>query len=207
MDVPNPRSEGGFGLIELLISMVILQIALLAIIGAFGAGAVALGRAGLVNTAAVLADGQMEIYRSMPYDAIGLDTAGAPTTGMYVTDTAACPASQTPVCGNSDPRNNVQPNTGTWSCTATTGGTSVLIYFSANGINPCVAHRTVSGTGSPDGKTYYVDTYISWATATNQRPKKQVSILVRNSAGTKVLARVITAFDCSTGQPPNGGAC
>jgi hypothetical protein len=32
-------------------------------------------------------------------------------------------------------------------------------------------------------------------------------VLVRNSAGTKVLARVITAFDCSTGQPPNSGAC
>jgi Tfp pilus assembly protein PilV len=207
VDVPSPQSEAGFGLIELLISMVILQIALLAIIGAFGAGAVALGRAGLVNTAAVLADTQMELYRSMPYDAIGLDTANAPTTGMYAADTAACPASQTPVCGNTGPRNNTTPNTGTWSCTAASGTTSVSTYFSANGIDPCLAHRTVSGTGSPDGKTYYVDTYISWAAATGQRASKQVSVLVRNSAGTTVLARVITAFDCSTGQPPNSGSC
>jgi Tfp pilus assembly protein PilV len=209
MEAPSPQGEAGFGLIELLISMVILQIALLAIVGAFGAGAVALGRAGLLNTAAVLADTQMELYRSMPYDAIGLDTASAPTTGMYVADTVACPSSQTPVCSNTDPRNNATPNTGTWSCTAVTppGTTSVLTYFSANGINPCVAHRPVSGAASPDGKTYYVDTYIAWASAAGQRPAKTVSVLVRNSAGTKVLARVITAFDCSTGQTPNSGAC
>ncbi|HEV7640145.1 MAG TPA: type II secretion system protein [Gaiellaceae bacterium] len=207
MEVPSPQSEAGFGLIELLISMVILQIALLALVGAFGAGAVALGRAGIVNTAAVLADTQMELYRSMPYDAIGLDTASAPTTGMYVADTVACPASQTPVCANTDPRNNAVPNTATWSCTAQNGATSVVTYFSANGINPCLAHRPVSGTASPDGKTYYVDTYIAWATAASQRAAKTVSVLVRNSAGTMVLARVITAFDCSTGQPPNASAC
>lgn len=207
MEAPSPQSEAGFGLIELLISMVILQIALLAIVGAFGAGAVALGRAGLINTAAVLADTQMELYRSMPYDAIGLDTGSAPTTGMYVADTVACPAGQTPVCANTDPRNNVVPSTGTWSCTAASGTTSVSTYFSANGINPCAAHRTVSGAASPDGKTYYVDTYIAWAAAAGQRPAKTVSVLVRNSAGTKVLARLITVFDCSTGQPPNSGAC
>jgi Tfp pilus assembly protein PilV len=207
MEAPSPQSEAGFGLIELLISMVILQIALLAIIGAFGAGAVALGRAGLINTGAVLADTQMELYRSMPYDAIGLDSASAPTSGMYVADTVACPAAQTPVCANSGPRNNATPNTGNWSCTAASGATSVATFFSANGINPCVAHRTVTGTASPDGKTYYVDTYIAWAAAANQRPAKTVSVLVRNSAGTKVLARVVSLFDCSTGQPPNSGAC
>ena len=43
--IPSPRDESGFGLIELLISMVVLQVALLALVGAFGAGSVALGRA------------------------------------------------------------------------------------------------------------------------------------------------------------------
>src|SRR5205823_3301651 len=93
-------AEEGFGLIELLIAMVVMQIALLAIVGAFGAGAVGLARAGRINTAAVLADTQMELYRAMPYDAIGLDTAGAPTTGTYVGDTSFCPAGKSPVCGN-----------------------------------------------------------------------------------------------------------
>jgi len=86
-----PSSEAGLGLIELLIAMVILQIALLAIIGAFGSGAVALGHAGKASTASVLADQQLELYRSMPYDAIGLDTAGAPTTGTYTGDTPVSP--------------------------------------------------------------------------------------------------------------------
>src|SRR4051794_16189267 len=95
MAKPNMSSEEGFGLIELLIAMVVLQIALLAIVGAFSAGAVGLARASRLNTAAVLADTQMELYRAMPYDAIGLDTASAPTTGTYVADTSFCPAGNT----------------------------------------------------------------------------------------------------------------
>ena len=145
--IPSPRDESGFGLIELLISIVVLQIALLALVGAFGAGSVALGRAAKINTAAVLADQQMELYRSMPYDAIGLDTAAAPTTGTYIADTTVCPASQNPVCGNSGPVNNT--NNSTWSCTAASGSSSVSTYFSANGINPCTAHRVVNGVSTP----------------------------------------------------------
>ncbi len=204
MGSTKPGNEAGFGLIELLIAMVVLQVALLAIIGAFGAGAAALGRAGKTGTAAALADGQMELYRSMPYDPIGLDTAGAPTTGMYVSDTGACPAGQTPVCANTGPRDN--SNTSAWSCTAASGGTSVSTYFSANGANPCLAHRTVSGAGSPDGKTYYVDTYISWAAATGQRGSKQVTVIVRDAGGLTV-AKVVGSFDCATGQVPNAGFC
>ena len=138
----SPRDESGFGLIELLIAMVVLQVALLALVGAFGAGSFALGRASKINTAAVMADQQMELYRSMPYDAIGLDTAGAPTTGTYIGDTTVCPASQTPVCGNTGPVNNT--GTSTWSCTAASGTSSVSTYFSANGINPCI--------GAPSGQ-------------------------------------------------------
>ncbi len=198
------RGDAGFGLIELLIAMVVLQVALLAIIGAFSSGATALGRAEKIGTASALADSQMELYRSMTYDPIGLDTAGAPTTGMYVSDTGACPTGQTPVCGNTGPRDN--PNTSSWSCTAASGATSVSTYFTANGVNPCLAHRTVSGTGSPDGKTYYVDTYISWAAATGQRGTKQVTVIVRDVNGL-TLAKEVTSFDCSTGQVPNTSFC
>jgi Tfp pilus assembly protein PilV len=206
---PNPQhasSEEGFGLIELLIAMVILQIALLALVGAFGAGAAALGRASRASTGQALANQQMELYRSMTYDAIGLDTAGAPTTGVYVSDTTYCPASQTPVCGNTGPRNN--PNTSAWSCTATSGATSVSFYFSANGINPCIAHRTVSGAGSPDGYPYYVDTYIKLVPAsTVQRAYKQVAVLVRDGVNLRVLVRQISTFDCGTANPPGSAPC
>jgi Tfp pilus assembly protein PilV len=207
--LPSPRDESGFGLIELLISIVVLQIALLALVGAFGAGSVALGRAAKINTAAVLADQQMELYRSMPYDAIGLDTAAAPTTGTYIGDTTLCPTGQNPVCGNSGPVNNT--NNSTWSCTAASGSTSVSTYFSANGINPCTAHRVVNGVStppSPDARTYYVDTYIKYGTLTaGQRPAKQVSIAVREGTTSKELAVIASTFDCATGNAANAAPC
>ena len=207
--IPSPRDESGFGLIELLISIVVLQIALLALVGAFGAGSVALGRAAKINTAAVLADQQMELYRSMPYDAIGLDTAAAPTTGTYIADTTVCPASQNPVCGNSGPVNNT--NNSTWSCTAASGSSSVSTYFSANGVNPCTAHRVVNSVStprSPDARTYYVDTYIKYGTLTaGQRPAKQVSVVVREEATSKELALIASTFDCATGNAANAAPC
>lgn len=202
----HPTSEAGFGLVELLIAMVILQIALLAIVGAFGAGSVALGRASRANTAQALANQQLELYRSMTYDPIGLDTAGAPTTGMYVADTSVCPASQTPVCGNTGPRNN--PNTSSWSCTAASGVTSVSLYYSANGINPCIAHRQVSGANAPDGLSYYVDTYIKLtASTTTQRSYKQISVVVRDGVTGKQLAKEVTTMDCGTANPPGSAPC
>jgi len=207
--LPSPSDESGFGLIELLISIVVLQIALLALVGAFGAGSVALGRAAKINTAAVLADQQMELYRSMPYDAIGLDTAAAPTTGTYIADTTICPASQNPVCGNSGPVNNT--NNSTWSCTAASGSSSVSTYFSANGINPCTAHRVVNSVStppSPDARTYYVDTYIKYGTLTaGQRPAKQVSIVVREEATSKELALIASTLDCATGNAATAAPC
>jgi type II secretory pathway pseudopilin PulG len=202
----HPTSEAGFGLVELLIAMVILQVALLALVGAFGAGSVALGRASKANTAQALANQQMELYRSMTYDPIGLDTASAPTTGMYIADTSVCPASQTPVCGNTGPRNN--PNTSPWSCTAISGATSVSLYYSANGINPCVAHRLVSGAGSPDGQSYYVDTYIKLTASTvTQRALKQISVVVRDGRTSKQLIKEISTMDCGTANPPGAAPC
>jgi prepilin-type N-terminal cleavage/methylation domain-containing protein len=57
--------QDGFGLIELLIAMVILNVGLLAIIASFQAGIISLSRASRVTTAAVLADQQMELYRAI----------------------------------------------------------------------------------------------------------------------------------------------
>ena len=201
-------SEEGFGLIELLIAMVVLQVALLAIIGAFGAGAAALGRAAHINTATALADQQMELYRAMPYEAIGLDTAAAPSAGTYVGDTGACPTGQSPVCANTAPRDNTG-NT-PWSCTAASGATSVSTYFSASGVNPCLAHRQVtSGTtpAAPDGRSYYVDTYISFGASAGQRALKQVTVVVREGTTATELAKEVSTFDCSTGNAAGAAPC
>jgi Tfp pilus assembly protein PilV len=91
--------DWGFGLVELLISMVILNIGILAIVAAFNAGIITLSRASRVTTASVLADQQMELYRAITHDSIRLAAATIPATAPYTTDTAYS-ASQitTPAC-------------------------------------------------------------------------------------------------------------
>ncbi|HEV2712043.1 MAG TPA: type II secretion system protein [Gaiellaceae bacterium] len=80
--------EEGFGLIELLIAMVVLNIGLLAIVASFQAGIISLSRASRVTTASVLADQQMELYRAVTYDSIRLASATIPTSAPYTTDPA-----------------------------------------------------------------------------------------------------------------------
>ena len=74
------RSQEGFGLIELLMAMVMLNIGILAIVAAFNSGAVTLNRASRISTAAALADQQMELYRAIPYASIALDASTIPAT-------------------------------------------------------------------------------------------------------------------------------
>jgi len=73
--------QDGFGLIELLVSMVVLNVGILALIAAFQSGAFALARASKLSSAAAIADIQMERYRGLTYAAIALD-AGTLSTDM-----------------------------------------------------------------------------------------------------------------------------
>ena len=80
-------SEQGFGLVELLIAMTVLLVGVLAIFSMFESGILALRRASTVTTASALADREMEGYRAITYDMIGLtdtDVQTAPTP--YSTD-------------------------------------------------------------------------------------------------------------------------
>jgi Tfp pilus assembly protein PilV len=72
------RQEAGFGLIELLMAMVILNIGILVVVAAFNSGIVTLRRSGMISNASVLADKQMELYRSLTYGAIALDPTSIP---------------------------------------------------------------------------------------------------------------------------------
>src|SRR5438876_10462481 len=76
------RNEKGFGLLELLMAMTMLNIGILALVAAFNSGAVALQRASRVSTAAALADTQMELYRAITYTTVALDS-----TSVNATDT------------------------------------------------------------------------------------------------------------------------
>jgi Tfp pilus assembly protein PilV len=69
------RSERGFGMVELLAAMSVMVIGLLAVFTMFQSGIVAVRRAGNQTTAAVLADAQMEKFRAVKYESIGLANA------------------------------------------------------------------------------------------------------------------------------------
>jgi Tfp pilus assembly protein PilV len=91
--------QQGFGLIELLIAMVVLNIGILAIVAAFNAGIITLSRASRVTTAAVLADQQMELYRAITHDSIRLAAATIPGTAPYTSDSAySATQVTTPTC-------------------------------------------------------------------------------------------------------------
>lgn len=73
------REETGLGLIELLISLLVLNLGIFATMGAFTSGAVAIRNASRVSTASALADKNIEAFRDMSYSsssfAVGTTTA------------------------------------------------------------------------------------------------------------------------------------
>ena len=64
------RSEGGQGLIELLIALTVLAVGIGSTLTLFADSVISLQHAGKEGTAITLADRQMETYRSMPYACI-----------------------------------------------------------------------------------------------------------------------------------------
>lgn len=165
------RSQSGFGLIELLMAMVMLNIGLLAVVAAFTSGIWGIARAGSVSTAAALAEQQMEIYRQLPNACIYITSP--PASGVYAGDSAYS-ASQV---------------TSSAACTA--AGVSP----------PAKATIPSQAVTGPDHHTYEVDTYIVTAMPPGtQRAVDQVTVVVRNGLNTaQVLARQSSAFDASSG--------
>ncbi len=170
------RSERGFGLIELLMAMVMLNIGVLAIVAAFNSGMFALNRASQISTGAALADAQMELYRALVYNSIALDS----TTLATVDTTYKCDSALGASCPNS---------------TASEVQTSCAGSPVANECNPS---RSVTGA---DRKAYRVDTYITTSTPTGGRALKLVTVVVRNARtlSARPFARVSSTFDQSTG--------
>lgn len=164
------RKEEGFGLVELLISMTVLNVALLALIAALSSGAVALQRASATSTAAALAEAQMERYRALGYTSIRLDAtkdaalSGSPGDAAYKGDTAWSSANRV-----------------TGSCTGIPAET-------------CDPSRAVSG---PDRRAYRVDTYIVTVTPAIGQPYKRVTVVAREAGNLngRPRARVTSNFD------------
>jgi Tfp pilus assembly protein PilV len=178
-DVEKLRSEQGFGLIELLISMMMLNIGILAIVAAFNSGAIALRNAGETSSAAVLADKQMELYRALKYPEIALDTTALGTANAdtaYQCDVAN-KVDAAGTCGGANQQTQQQTTCGTLTA-------------------QCNPRQSVTG---PDQRPYRVDSYVVAQTPPTGRPVKLVTIVVRRASDLRVLARVSSTFDQSSG--------
>jgi Tfp pilus assembly protein PilV len=95
------RSEEGFGLLELLIALVMLNVGIFALIAAFNAGSLAIQRASQAATAATLGEKRMELFRAQLYSNIALDSASVTTAAansVYTGDAAYNATQQTKVC-------------------------------------------------------------------------------------------------------------
>ena len=174
--VARLRGEDGLGLIELVIALLIINVAIFALYTSFTAAGSAVLRANRVSTATVVAEKQIELYRAMLWNRIGLkDTSiTASASDTVHTGDASWPDAQTAYA----------------SCTASAP--------------ECMAVQgPVTG---PDGKTWRIDTYISTLVSgaggvTSGRPVKRVTVTVRrwNDQTAAPLARLVAAFDRSTG--------
>jgi type II secretory pathway pseudopilin PulG len=170
------REEAGFGLIELVIALAVLNVVILALFATFNAGSLSLQRANLIATAETLADKQMELYRAQVYKGIGLESGlvGAVSDTTHTGDPAWISAASQ------------------YTDNAQTGCTAVA---------PECQPVQASVTGA-DGRTYRIDSYVRALAAgsgpANGREVKAVTVVVRSSAG-KALARLTTTFDKATG--------
>ena len=165
-------NEQGFGLVELLAAMMMLMLGILALFAMFESGIRTIKRASTVTTAGALADREMENIRAIRYSSIGL-----PETLVVA---AAAPYS-------SDPAHQA------------TAANRVGVI--ACGTEPCTTKVPVQTLTGADGKSYRVDTYMTWQTITGGRAVKLVTIVVRDGTDTtKVWARTASSFDASTGE-------
>jgi prepilin-type N-terminal cleavage/methylation domain-containing protein len=166
------RDERGFGLVELLAAMVVLAVGILATFAMFESGIRQLTRASTVTTAGALADKEMESYRAIKYASIGLpDSLVLAAAAPYSSDAA-------------------------YSATATT-----RVNLLPCGTTPCTSKVPVQTLTGADGRSYRVDTYVTWQTVGAGRQVKLVTVVVRDGTDpTKEWARAASAFDRSTGE-------
>jgi type II secretory pathway pseudopilin PulG len=171
---------GGFGLVELLIALLILNIGIFATLAAFNSGIVTLRRASRISTASSIAERQMELYRALAYDAIVL---------------------RQPQAG--DPAQELLDSTHTGD--AQWAGAMTLVSACPTGTAPeaCKPVQVVSGA---DGRQYRTDTYIHKAVQTSApassfpgREVKIVAVVVRDVSTNAVIVRTESTFDQSTG--------
>jgi Tfp pilus assembly protein PilV len=175
------RSERGFGLLELVMAMVMLNIGILSIVAAFNAGGLALSRASRQSTATAIADTQMELFRGLKYVNIQQITSewnSAVADSTWTADTVYQQNMASPTAPKAlVPTATTCPNTNANSCDPS---------FLTNG---------------PDGRSYRVDTYLYYDQPSSYSGQvKVITVVIRNANDLgHSLARETSTFDAATG--------
>jgi Tfp pilus assembly protein PilV len=173
------REQSGFGMLELLMAMVMLNVGVLAIVAAFSSGNAALARANRISTAGALANKQMEIYRGQKYDNLVFSTTewnAAIADSSYTADTVY----------QQNMLNPVAPK-------------ALVASVSTCPATPTSACDPSFTTTGADRRSYRVDTYLYFDTPTYGNQLKTLTVVVRNAELTRTYARVSSTFDRSTG--------
>ena len=175
------RDESGFGMLELLMAMVMLNVGILAIVGAFSSGNASLARANRISTAGALANKQMEVYRGLKYDNIVFITSewnAAIADSTYTADTTYQQNMSSPVAPK--------------ALVATVSTCPANVPASA-----CDPSYTTTGA---DHRSYRVDTYLYFDTPSYGNQLRTVTVVIRDPDDlTRTFARVTSTFDPSTG--------
>jgi Tfp pilus assembly protein PilV len=169
------RREDGFGMPELLLAMTILVVGVFAVFGLFSSGVITLRRASTVATTSSLADAQLENFRAVRFETIGLTSAAVSGAGATYQGDAAYLAPGTNLVNQA-----VTLTSSTYSPTQTLTAPDGRSYRVDTYIT---WQATSSGSGTTTGRNV-----------------KLVTIVVRDTTTpTKVWARVASAFDQTTG--------
>lgn len=175
------RDEGGFGMLELLMAIVMLNVGVLAIVAAFSSGNAALARASRISTAGALANKQMEVYRGLKYDNIVFITSrwnSAIADSTYTSDTVYQQNMANPVSPKA-----LVPSVST--CPANVPASA------------CDPSYTTTGA---DHRSYRVDTYLYFDTPSYGNQLKTITVVVRDAQDlTRSYSRVSSTYDPSTG--------
>jgi Tfp pilus assembly protein PilV len=175
------RDESGFGMLELLMAMVMLNVGILAVVGAFSSGSTSLARASRVSTAGALANKQMEAYRGLRYANIVFVTSewnAAVADARYTADTVF--------------QQNMMNPTAPKALVPTVSTCPANVPASA-----CDPSYTTTGA---DHRSYRVDTYLYFDTPSAGNQLRTIAVVIRNPDDlTRTFASVSSTFDSSTG--------